>query len=157
MTGHRVTNLKRAVRKHYKKAAAQKKQESEPGRTRGNLYCCSPVALVDLGVPSVVRSNLPWKTATKNAKDCWTWNKAFVGFNVDKKGRFQDSLLRHLGRCENCLRGQKKKNWKLEENNKSFQNWSGCFLNNICCWSTWRVRPVASVEELWRLCHMASI
>jgi len=148
VTGHRVTYLKGAVRKHFKKAAAQRKEESEPGRTGGNLYCCSPVAPVDLGVPSVVRSNLPWKTATKNAKDRWTWNKPFVGFNVDEeKGCFQDSLLRHLGRCENCLRGQKKKIENLRRTT-NLQNCSGCFLDNICCWSTSRVRPVASVEEL---------
>jgi len=56
VTAHRVTCLKRAVRKCFEKAATHEHQQSEPGWAV-NLYCCLSVASADLA--SVACSHLP--------------------------------------------------------------------------------------------------
>ena len=63
VTVHHVTCLKEAFRKCFKKAATHKQQQSEPERAVNLLLLASCTG--GNGVPSVVRSNLPWKVASK--------------------------------------------------------------------------------------------
>jgi len=66
VTAHRVTCSKRAVRKYFKKAATEYAQATIEwtwwsGETLLLLVRCTG----GISVPSVARSNLPWKAATE--------------------------------------------------------------------------------------------
>jgi len=91
VTAHRSPCRKRAARKRFTKAATHKQQYSEPGRS-GNLYCCLPVALVEVAflllfvwisrekpqlnktlsheIGSLYRS-MTWSTKTQNLPQSW--------------------------------------------------------------------------------------